>query len=391
MLTVRLKKGYEKTILKGFPWVYAGNLVMSSEHLLAAPGELAELRSVRDAFLGIGTFNAAAPIAFRMLSTRHEPIDAQFFRRRLEATLKKREAKFREPYYRLAHAESDGLPGVILDRFGQAIVMQISTAGMERLLPHLLEALESVAPPHTLILRNDIPAREHEGLARGVKILKGTLPQSTELYENGCTYLADLLRGQKTGWFYDQRDNRKLAAQHALNKTVLDVYSHSGGFGLLAAKAGAAQVTLVDSSAPALTLAAEAAKLNGVFDRCAFLQGDAFDTMQELARAKRLFDVVITDPPAFVKSRDHINNGMKGYEKVACMAAALTAPGGMLAVASCSHHATRTRFLQAVQSGIARAGRSGEILHFTRHAADHPPHPHLPQSEYLKALFLRIG
>jgi len=391
MLTIRLKKGCEKTIQKGFPWVFAGNLIASSEHLLAAPGRLAQLHSARDAFLGLGTFNAAAPIAFRMLSTKREPIDAQFFRRRLEAALKKREAKFSEPYYRLAHAESDGLPGIILDRFGQVIVMQVSTAGMQRLLPGLLEALESVVSPQTIILRGDIPAREQEGLAREVKILKGTPPEPAEVHENGCLYLADLLRGQKTGWFYDQRDNRKLTAGYAPNKTVLDVYSHSGGFGLLTAKAGAAQVTLVDSSAIALKLAKEAAARNGVHERCVFLQGDAFDTMQALAREKRLYDVVIADPPAFVKAREHIVSGMKGYEKVARMAATLTASGGVLVVASCSHHATRTRFRQAVLGGIEQAGRSGEILHFTGHAADHPVHPHLPQSEYLKALFLRIA
>lgn len=391
MLTLRLKKGSEKAALDGCPWVYGGQMVESSEQLLAEPGELAELRTSRNDLLGIGTFNANAPIAFRLLSAKKETIDSAFFCRKLEETLKRREKIFSAPYYRLAHAESDGLPGVVIDRFGSIIVMQVSTAGMERLLPQLLEALEHVIVPEAILLRNDIPAREAEGLTREVKILKGSVPAPAEVHENGIVYLADLQKGQKTGWFYDQRENRQQAANHCGGKTVLDVYSHSGGFGLLAAKSGAAQVMLVDSSATALELAAAAAKRNGVYKCCTFMQGDAFETMLKLAKEKRAFDVVLADPPAFVKTKEHIGSGMKGYEKVARLAAALTAPGGMLMAASCSHHATRPRFRQAVLSGLEQAGKSAKVLAFTGHAADHPVHPQLPQSEYLKALFLRMA
>ncbi len=210
-----------------------------------------------------------------------------------------------------------------------------------------------------------------------------------EVQENGCIYFADLLKGQKTGWFYDQRDNRKMIADMAKGKTVLDVYSHSGGFGLLAAKQGAAQVTMVDSSKLALDLARKAAAKNGV--SVEYIQGDAFAEMERLQREGKIFDIVLADPPPFVKSRKDIASGMKGYEKVARLAAALAAPGGLLFVASCSHHAGRSAFNKAVLDGVEKAGRRAEILKHTGASGDHPRHPKLPQSEYLKGLLLRLS
>ena len=389
MLSVRLQKGKEKDILKGFPWAYSGDLVASSEHILAEAGELAELRNARDEFIGIGTFNAAAPITFRMLTTKREIINSAFFEHRLKAALQKREAPFSQPFYRLIHAESDALPGVIIDRFDSIIVMQISTAGMQLLLPHLIEAIHAVIHPTTIIFRNDIPAREQEGLVREIAVEGAPPLELVQVHENGCIYLADLLRGQKTGWFYDQRENHKLAAQFAAGKTMLDVYCYSGGFAMPAAKSGA-QVTLVDSSANALGLAEKTAELNGVTGRCIFRQGDAFGTMQALAKEQNLFDVVIADPPAFIKSKAHIATGMQGYARVARLAAALVKHEGVMVVASCSHHAKRPHFRAAVLDGVKQAGKMATVLHFTGHDADHPIHPHLPQSEYLKALFLRI-
>lgn len=385
MLILRVKKGRESAVLAGNPWVSASMLVESSEQALAEPGELAALRTLRDEPLGTGYFNAGAAIPFRLLTRGREAIDAGFFRSRLEQALAKREALLNVPYYRLVHAEADGLPGLTVDRFGDLCVLQLSTAGMERLQPLLLEALEAVLKPRAIVLRGDIPAREREGLAREVRVIKGDVPPLVEVHENGCLYLADVLRGQKTGWFHDQRDNRKLLAGLSAGKTMLDVYSHSGGFGLLAARHGA-KVTLADSSALALDLAREAAGRGDV--ECDYLRGDAFEVMQAFARERRQFDVVMADPPAFVKTREHIANGMQGYERVTRLAAALVAPGGVLGVASCSHHATRPRFKAAVSAGLA--GRNHRMLAFTGAAPDHPVHPHLPQSEYLKALFLRL-
>jgi 23S rRNA (cytosine1962-C5)-methyltransferase len=389
MLSVRLQKGKEKDILKGFPWGYGGDLISSSEHLLAEAGELAELRNARDEFIGIGTFNAGAPIAFRILTTKREAINASFFQTRLQRALQKREAKFSTPYYRLVHAESDGLPGVIIDRFGDITVIQISTAGMQRLLTPLMEAVHTTLKPPTVIFRNDIAVREQEGLKREITIEGTPPPELIQVHENNCIYLADLLHGQKTGWFFDQRENHKLAASYAAGKSMLDAYCYSGGFAMPAAKAGA-QVTLLDSSAGALELAAKAAELNGVKRQCIFRQGDAFNTMQALAKEQQVFDVVVADPPAFIKTKAHIATGMQGYARVARLAAALTMPEGILVVASCSHHAKRPHFREAVLEGLKQAGRTARVLHYTGHDADHPIHPHLPQSEYLKALFMRL-
>ena len=367
----------------------AADIADSSALALAENGELAEIRGTRDAFLGIGYYNRASAIAVRMLTRRRQPIDVDFFIRRLQHALERRRP-LGVPYYRLVHAEGDLLPGLIVDRFDQHCVLQVATAGMERLLPLVLQALDAVIAPQALLLRNDIAARTKEGLAQDVAMLRGEMPARLEVLENGCRYVADPWRGQKTGWFYDQRDNRRLVAGHASGKSVLDLFSHSGGFSLLAARSGASAVTLVDSSPLALTLAEEAAALNGVADRCTFLRNDVFAAGAAQAQARVTFDIVVADPPAFIKTRNDMASGLKGYTKVARLAAALVAPGGLLMVCSCSHHATRSRFREAVLHGVGRAGRGGEILAFTGHALDHPVHPHLPQSEYLKAMLLRL-
>jgi 23S rRNA (cytosine1962-C5)-methyltransferase len=292
------------------------------------------------------------------------------------------------PYYRLVHSESDFLPGLLIDRFAGYFVVQVGTAGMDRLQPLWVEAIEQLFSPSSLILRNDIAVREREGLTQSVDVLHGTVPELVEVHEQGCIYLADLLRGQKTGWFYDQRDNRGMMADLAVGKTMVDVFSHSGGFGLRAAKAGAAHVTLVDSSKLALDLASQAARLNGVDRQLSYEQGDAFAVMERLAAQGKRYDVVIADPPAFVKHKRDMAAGMKGYEKVARLAAALVAPGGQLFVASCSHHAQRNKFNQAVKKGAKDAGFMGRTLKQTGAAPDHPLHPLLLQNEYLKGILL---
>jgi 23S rRNA (cytosine1962-C5)-methyltransferase len=381
----------EAQLRAGYPWAGMRELVESSEQALADPGELAELRTMRDEFVGIGTFTAGAAIAFRLLTAKREPINAAFFKHRLAQALKKRQALYSTPYWRLVHAEADGLPGLTIDQCGSSLILQVSTAGIERFLPDILQALEELISPETIILRNDIPAREREGLVREVRVLKGTVPDLIEIEENGCIYYADLLHGQKTGWFFDQRDNRAMVAREAKGKTLLDAYAHSGGFGILAAKQGASHVTCLDSSALALALAAKASRRNNVQETVDFLQADALEAMETFAREGKTYDIVVADPPAFIKSHAHIASGMKGYAKVAAHAAACVAPGGMLVVASCSHHATRARLKQAVLEGMKKAGRSGTMVQATGAAADHPVHPHLPQSEYLNALFLRLS
>jgi len=387
-LRVRLQKGKDAAIRKGYPWIYAGDLIESSEWLLAEPGTPAAIEDAKGAQIATGYVNPKSQIACRVLALGNESIDTAFFIRKLEKALALRQAKISIPYYRLAHSESDGLPGLLIDRFGDICVVQVGTAGMEKLMPLWLAALEKMIAPKAIILRNDTSARKLEGLAQEVKILKGEVPELVEVHEYHTIFLADLLRGQKTGWFYDQRDNRKMIADLAAGKTLLDVYSHSGGFGIPAAIAGA-KVTLVDSSKLALSLAQKAAALNNV--TCEEAQGDAFDVMQRLYKEGKRYDIVLADPPAFIKSKKDFASGMKGYEKVARFATALVKEGGLLFVASCSHHASRGAFNNAVLEGANKAGRSAEIVKQTGAAPDHPRHPLLPQSEYLKGLLLKLA
>jgi 23S rRNA (cytosine1962-C5)-methyltransferase len=321
---------------------------------------------------------------------REEPINTRWFCERLEAARTKREKNISVPYYRLVHSESDGLPGLIIDRFGDQFVCQISTAGMQLLKPFLLDALEQLFAPVTIILRGDIPIRKHEGLEESVQIIKGSYTAPTEIREYETLFLGDLEKGQKTGWFYDQRENRHMMAKLARGKNVLDVYSHSGGFGIPCAKADAHQVTLIDSSALALEMAKKAAIRNHITEGFSCLQGDAAKIMESLHAEGTRFDIVCSDPPAFIPNRDALPAGLKGYAKVARLSAQLVAPEGLLFIASCSHHATRPLFRKAVLEGIKKAGRTATILKQTGAAADHPVHPHLPQSEYLKGLLIQL-
>jgi 23S rRNA (cytosine1962-C5)-methyltransferase len=387
-LVLRINKKQPPKSLSASPWVYAGDIVESSEQALAAPGELAELRTHKDEFLGIGYFNAKSQIAFRLLTTKREAIDLPFFTNFIQHALEFREARYPGGYYRLIHSEGDGLPGLVADRFGDTLVLQISTAGMEKLTSLAVRAFEQVIAPKTIVLRNDMPARTKEGLKEEVRILKGEVPELIEVHENGCIYLADLLKGQKTGWFYDMRDNRARVAAQAKGKTVLDIYCHSGGFGIAAARAGAKEVTFSDRSELALSLAKKAAEKNSLRG-ARFLPGEAPEVMEKLKEEGRRFDIVIADPPPFIREKRHIEAGMKGYEKVARLASPLVAPGGLLFIASCSHHATPARFRSAVLAGLKQAGRKGRIVSETGASADHPVHPSLPQGAYLKALFIQ--
>lgn len=390
MITLRLTKRAEKEILAGCPWVMRHQLVSSSEWEIADPGSLARLETVKGEHVGIGFINPISQIVFRLLSRKSEPIDTAFFSALFSRALAKREAHYTAPYYRLVHSEADFLPGLVVDRYGDILVLQVTSAGMERLQAQWLPALDALIHPTTILLRNDISVRKLEGLSQEVRVLKGEVPPLVEVIENDCIYLANLREGQKTGWFYDMRDNRKIIAERCKHKTVLDVFSHSGGFGLLAAKQGATSVTMVEGSQLALDLAAQAAAKNGVLDKCSFIKGDAVAVMQKLAAEGKRYDVVITDPPAYVKAKKDVATGMKGYGNVAMAAAPLVVEGGEYFTASCSHHATRGAFHKAVLMGLQQAGKKATIISEMGAAKDHPQHAHLPQNNYLKGLLLKM-
>jgi len=389
--SVLLRAGEDHRVRGGHPWAFSNEILMDAETKALPAGSLVTLRTPGGEPLGVATFNPHSLIATRLISSKPEAvIDALFIGRRLAQAIKLRDRLVGVPYYRLIHAEADGLPGLIVDRFGDALVVQVNSAGMENLMPVLLEALEAELAPKTIVFKNDTPVRNLEGLAREVVVAKGDAAQSIELLENDARFVADLSGGQKTGWFYDQRDNRRFMAGLAKDARVLDVFCYSGGFGVLAAKHGAKSVLCVDSSQPALDAAAEAAKLNGVADKVSFKKSDAFEALQELAGEGAVFDVVICDPPAFVKSRKDLKTGAQGYRKLVRLAAPLVAPGGFLFVASCSHLVDVPLFAEQVRRGLRDAEREGRILRSSGAALDHPVHPGLPETAYLKAMTLHL-
>ena len=363
---------------------------MKPEYRRMEPGELVVLESDEGSRLGTFMFNAHSLIGARLLD--RDPaadINAAWVRARIAEAIALRERICDSPYHRLVHAEADRLPGLIIDRYGDVAVLQANTAGMDRLTPLIVEALTSLLPLRAVVARNDASARKHEGLPDEMRLLFGTDATAT-VHEGGVRFPVDPLGGQKTGWFFDQRPNRDKLAALARGARVLDVFCHVGAFGLRCAVAGAASVTLVDSSAPALELGQQAATLNGVGDRVSVRRDDAFDAMTALHAEGAQFDIVVCDPPAFAKSRKDAEAGLRAYGRMARLAAPLVAPGGFLFVASCSHHAPLDAWAAQIGFGLHRARRDARILFTGGAGPDHPVHPHLPETAYLKGQLLQI-
>lgn len=389
---VYLLHGQDRRVGFGHPWAYSNEIKMDAATKALPPGAAAQLVRVDGKPIGVGTFNSKTLIAFRVFSRDADArVDRAFIGRRLRAALALRDKLFATPFYRLIHAEADGLPGLVIDRFNDVCVLQAGTAGIETLLPEIMAALDDVLAPRAVVLSNEGPLRALEGLAAYTKPARGAIDGPVALEENGLTFFADPLAGQKTGWFFDQRDNRAFVARLAKGAgAVLDLYTYAGGFAVAAAAAGAKTVLAVDSSAPALDLAHKAADANGVAAACEFRRQDAFDALDQLSAGNARFDVVIADPPPFARSKKDVPTALKGYRKLARMAAGLVAPGGFLFIASCSHNVTTEAFGDEVAGGISRAGREGRIVLASGAGADHPVHPQLPETAYLKALTIQL-
>jgi 23S rRNA (cytosine1962-C5)-methyltransferase len=388
---VSLLPGGHRRAEGGHPWLYSNEIQMDAAAKAIPPGSLVTLKRADSRPLGVAMFNPHTLLAARLLDRdTARPIGRRFIARRLERALKLRERLFGSPYYRLIHAEADGLPGLVVDRFGPVLVVQENAAGMERLEPVIVEALIALVSPRAIVLRNDSPARLLEGLPQEVRVAYGAVDGPVPVEENGATFLADVLAGQKTGWFFDQRDNRAFVAGLCAGARAIDLYCYSGGFALAAARAGAGSVTGLDRSEPALALAVEAAARNGVGEVCDFRRAEVFAEAASLASAGERFDVVIADPPAFARSRRDVPAALRGYRKLARLAAGLTAPGGFVFVASCSHNVAAADFAEAVRRGLADAGRTGRILREAGAGPDHPVHPALPETAYLKSQVLSL-
>ncbi len=388
---VKLQPGGDKRAMLGHPWIFSNELVMDPAVKMLPPGSVVTVIRPDGRALGAAFFNPHSLIAARLLTRDADrAIDGAFLYRRLERALSLRDRLIGAPFYRLVHAEADGIPGCIVDRFDDVLVVEPNAAGADRLSDLLVGALDRLLKPRAIVISGDGAARGLEGLTPVHRVAKGTIDGAIELQEHGTRFLADLAEGQKTGWFYDQRDNRVLAARFADGADVLDLYAYSGGFGVQAARHGAKSVLSVDRSAPALALARRAAALNDVADRFATETAEAFEFLEQAGTAHRTFDVVMADPPAFVKSKKDFHQGGRAYRKLARLCAARVRSGGFLFLASCSHHMPAEEFRTQVARGLHEAGRSGRVLYSTGAAPDHPVHPVLPESAYLKALLLQV-
>jgi 23S rRNA (cytosine1962-C5)-methyltransferase len=389
---LRLKKDQERRLLAGHCWVYSNEVDTDSTPLNTfEPGQPVQILSHRGRWLGQGYVNPHSLICARLVSRlRKRPPSPSFWIERIRTALELRERLYRRPFYRLIFGESDGLPGLIADRYGDLLALQITTAGMEQARADILTALEQVLRPTCIVLRNDIQVRELEGLVQGVETVLGDPPDTIELQEGETRFLVDPLTGQKTGWFYDQAENRARMLRFGTPNRVLDLCSYVGAWGVQAAVAGAEEVVCVDSSPTALERAGENADRNGVVARVSGLQGDAFDVLRALREQQERFDLVILDPPAFIKRRKDAKEGTRAYQRLNRLGLELVEPGGLLVTSSCSYHMDRTAFLGTARRAAQSAGCTLQLLQAGGQGPDHPIHPAIPETEYLKTFFFRV-
>ncbi|MBN2887563.1 MAG: class I SAM-dependent rRNA methyltransferase [Chromatiaceae bacterium] len=387
-----LRKDQERRLLAGHCWIYSNEIDTQRTPLKQlAPGQAVEILSNRERWLGHGYVNPHSLICARLVSReREQPLTPALWIRRLRDALALRERLYEQPFYRLAFGESDGLPGLVVDRYGDLLAVQITTAGMERERADLLAALEQVLRPRALVLRNDTSVRALEGLDQQVEVALGEAPERLEVCEQGLSFAISPLGGQKTGWFFDQAENRTRLARFGVGRRVLDVCSYVGAWALRAAALGAERVTCVDSSASALEQLQENAARNGLADRIEVRQGDAFEVLRELREAGERFDTVLLDPPAFIKRRKDEKDGIQAYQRLNRLGIELLEPGGLLVTSSCSFHMGREPFLRTVQQAARKSGHSLQLLETGQQGPDHPVHPAIPETAYLKTFFLRL-
>jgi 23S rRNA (cytosine1962-C5)-methyltransferase len=387
---LRLKPREDRRLAAGHLWVFS-NEVDTGRTPLAAfeAGALCRVVGDRERFLGYAYVNPHALICARILTRdgRHPP-GTSLFVHRLQVALALRERLHARPCYRLAYGESDGLPGLVLDRYGDVIVGQIGTAGMERFKAEILAALGKVVAPRTVVWKNDSGARELEGLPACVETAFGEAVEEAWVEENGVRFRVPIGAGQKTGWFYDQAANRGAFLKYVAGRRVLDVFSYVGAWGLAAVRAGAADVLCVDSSAPALESLAQSAAANDLAVRTR--RGDAFEVLAALREAGEVFDVVVVDPPAFIKRRRDFPKGQAAYRKLNQLAMQLLPRDGILVSCSCSYHLAQDDLIGTIQQAARHLGRFAQIIEVGGQAPDHPLHPAIPETRYLKALTCRV-
>ena len=393
MTPLYLKKGEERRLRTGHPWVYNNEIDVGRAPLRGLPpGEPIELRDHRGESLASAYANPHSLIAARIVS--REPgvkLGRDLLAERIAAAEALRQREFRAPYYRVVFGESDALPGLILDRYGDVAVVQITTAGMERAREELVSLLRSEFEFRTVVLRNDVPVRALEGLDASVEIVGEAIGDTITLEEGGAIFEAAPLTGQKTGWYYDHRFNRARLASRVAGKRVLDLYSYTGAWGIQCALGGASEVHCIDSSANAVDLVMRNAARNGVADRVRAERVDAVRALKTLRSAGERFDVVILDPPAFIRRRRDRIKGFEAYRRANGLAVQLLAPGGWLVSASCSAHLERAKHLEIIARVSYPFGLHPRVVEEGGQDRDHPVHPALPETSYLRAFFVEFA
>jgi 23S rRNA (cytosine1962-C5)-methyltransferase len=388
---LRLKRGEERRLASGHLWVFSNEIDADATPLATfAPGDLAQVRSQRGQFLGHAYVNPHALICARILSRNPaQAVGRDLIDKRLRAALALRARLYREPYYRLVFGESDGLPGLVLDRYGDLLVGQIATAGMEALKEIVSEAARALLSPAALYWKNDSAARQLEHLPQLAEAAFGEVPPEITALEGSLRFAAPLAHGQKTGWFYDQTHDRARMVRYLWpGARVLDVCSYAGAWGITALKAGAAAASCIDSSETALEFARRNAQTNGV--ALETIRADAFEAMKALHERGERFEVVVLDPPAFIKRKKDIPQGQAAYRKLNQLALALIEGEGLLVSCSCSYHLAPEELVSAIQTAARHSGRFVQILESGGQSPDHPVHPAIPETRYLKAFFCRV-
>lgn len=388
-----LKKNEDHRLRKGHLWVFSNEIDTQRSPLEQfSAGELVEVRSTDGKTLGTAYINPHALICARLLSKKADlTCGAQFFKKRLTTALALREKIFAKPYYRLVFGESDGLPGLVIDRFGPVLSVQITTAGMEQRKEFLLAALLELFAPEAIVLKNDNSQRQLEGLNLESELVYGILPDPLIIEENGAQFKIDIMDGQKTGWFYDHRSSRAQLAGMAKNQRVLDLFSYTGAWGIPAAMAGASEVTCVDASEGALKLAADNAELNRVAGKMRFVQNDAFEFLKQERLDNQLYDIVILDPPALIKRKKDFKAGYEAYRRLNHLALQVLAKNGILVSASCSFHLSRENLQEILRSSGRHIDRHLVFFASGGQAPDHPIDPASAETEYLKTFFCSVS
>ncbi|EMG37343.1 SAM-dependent methyltransferase [Desulfocurvibacter africanus PCS] len=392
MNTLYLKKNEDRRIRAGHLWIFSNEVDTARSPIKSfSPGEETRVVDSAGGFVAMAYVNPT-PLIFGRVYSRSsgDRLDAELLAKRLGQALELREKLFDTPHYRLAFGEGDYLPGLVIDRYGDLLVAQLTTAGMDSRRKALAEALRATVRNARIVFKNDSSARELEGLPLSVEALEGDVPEEAELAESGAKFVTPLAGGQKTGWFYDMRPNRQRLAGLATGGRVLDVFSYVGGLGVLAAVRGASEAICLDSSETALKYAARNAELNGVADKVRTERGDAFDVLARLHDAGERFDAVSVDPPAFIKRKKDHPQGMQAYMNINRLAMRLVRDGGWLLSASCSQHLSRDDLRSVLGRAASKAGVRAQIVEQGHQGPDHPVHPAMPETDYLKSYLVRV-